>query len=51
MNTSIGILAPKTEENQNFSKEEMTAARKKLFVEAVDSIISENLEALKELAK
>ena len=36
----------------NFNEyEEIQAARKKLFNAAVDSIISENIEALSELAK
>jgi len=36
----------------NFSEyDEIQAARRKLFTEAADSVITENLEALQELAK
>jgi len=36
----------------NFSEyDEIQAARRKLFTEAADSVITENLEALRELAK
>ena len=36
----------------NFSEyDEIQAARRKLFAEAADSVITENLEALQELAK
>ena len=51
MNIDANVLVLITEANQNFQAVDIQKIRQKLFEEAADSVIAENIEALIELAK